>query len=333
MEGANEAEMVTRVVLDGAVYMVSLAGKAAGQLLTFLAAAAASGIKKAATADKISGQAKLASLLRSGKELKLFTFTEEQFDEFKKEAKRFGIVFSAVRRSEKDIADGTYDVLCKAEDAVRLQRILERMGVTEVEVSASGSRATPEQAASKEIKDVEILAQELANIREMMGQMFSPDGREQNPVQAADVSEHQSAAYSGSMEADAAPEARHSVMGSMEDIRENIGSYQPEEAENRNPLAELLANMLQQSPEQDRGKSMDRENAAGTGKGGRDEEGREPTGNKRHENGNAAGAVKEAAGSFGSARESGRELVEEFAKEYEQLMSGLNRGGMDMWKE
>lgn len=325
MEGANEAEVVTRVVLDGTVYMVSLAGKAAGRLLTFLAAAVVSGAKHIVSADKISGQARLASLIRSGKELKLFTFTEEQFAEFKKEAKRFGIVFSAVHRSEKDIADGTYDVLCKAEDAVRLQRILERMGVAEVEVTASGHEATPEQAASKEIKDVEILAQELANIREMMGQMFSPDGREQNPEQAADMNGHQSAAYSSYTEADAAPESRHSVFGSMEEIKENLNSAQSETG--GNSLAELMANMMRQSSGRDTVTDATGFEAKASGR-------EETTKDMQVAGVDAAAHVKGGSDGFqDNVLYRGKEIMEGFAHEYEELVSGLNKRDMDMWKE
>lgn len=229
MEGSQEAELVTRLVLNGTVFMVRLAGQTAAgaaKLLTFLAAAAKS--------DKVSGQAKLATLLRSGKELQVFTFDEAQLAEFQKEAKRYGIVYSLVKRSDKDKEAGTYDVLCKAEDAVRLNRIFENMGVATVDKSVMTAEETDEKA------DEQAQEKAAAEIRELINQMMQPDDRAVNPTEAADLQENQSAA--SSMASDLPDMERSSVAKAMSDTKKQLEEVKPE---TKDQMAELLMNMLQ----------------------------------------------------------------------------------------
>lgn len=304
MEGANEAEVVTRVILNGTAYLVSVAGKSALSVLGFLATAAGTGIvngvRQKMSAEKTAGQAKLASLLKSGKELKLFTFKENQIEEFKAEAKRYGIVYSMVKRSDRDKAEGVYDVLCKAEDAVRLQRILERMGVADVAVSATGKEAAGAEEESGEIRDA----------RELLAQMLQPDERTQNPVQAAE-NESQSAASSNYMEADADLSARRSVSASISDIKEHMNEYQPEKKEIQNGIASMLAEMLkpadstQMRNEEENHVKESAENPAG-----------------QFQKGNAS----ESMGITG-------EMAEEIAKEYEAFINSLNKSGQERGKE
>lgn len=54
-------------------------------------------------------------MLKSGKELKVFTISEEHLKQFATEAKRYGVVYCALRGKEKS-ADGMVDVMVRAED-------------------------------------------------------------------------------------------------------------------------------------------------------------------------------------------------------------------------
>lgn len=229
MEGSQEAEVVTRLVLDGSVFMVKIAAQTAAgaaKLLTFLAAAAKS--------DKVSGQVKLATLLRSGKELQVFTFSEEQLAKFEKEAKRYGIVYSVVERSDKDKEAGTFDVLCKAEDAVRLNRIFENMEIATVDKSVMTAEQTDEKTDAQEEEKIAAFNRELINL------MMQPDDRAVNPTEAADMQENLSAA--SSMAADLPDMERSSVAKAVTDTKKQLEAAEPEVKDH---MAELLMNMLQ----------------------------------------------------------------------------------------
>lgn len=65
------------------------------------------------------------ALLRSGKELRVFDLKEQDLTVFKQEAKKYGVLFSVI----KDVANGNghVDILAKAEDVSKLNRIFERL--------------------------------------------------------------------------------------------------------------------------------------------------------------------------------------------------------------
>lgn len=313
MEGANEAAIVTRVVLEGSVFMVKIAGRAAMNILAFLAAA---GDKALDSAEHMAGKKNLASMLKSGKELTLFTLTEEQMKGFASESRHYGIQYSVVKRSPADKAEGIYDVLCKAEDAVRLNRILERLGVTRVEVTAEGNEATPEQAADSRVSDV----------RTLMSQMLQPDERQSNPETAADMgNEAQSAAFY-QRTADAEPGARRSVKEEMDDINSNINDYPPQQEQNS--FADLMSKMFAQENSKDA--SAGNDTAAGAVSGMQGDKATQDNGKsdvKKPEAGTESRVHREAAapGSMPHQSADDRErLMKEFEKSYSDLMNGLN---------
>ncbi len=224
MEGAQEAEIVTRLVLDGTVFMIKIAGQTAAgaaRLLTFLAAAAKS--------ENVMGQKRLASLLKMDRSPELFTLDESQIGDFKKEAKKYGIAYHIVWN--KDL--GVYDVLVPKEDAVRLNRVLDNIGY-----------ATLTAEETDEEKDVENgggADNGMSEIRELINKLMQPDGRETNPHQAADQTDSRSAA--SSMVSDLPENMRGSVAEKIDEINTALENSPKEE---KDDMGRLLAMMLKQ---------------------------------------------------------------------------------------
>ena len=73
---------------------------------------------------KIKGKTKINRLLKEGKELQVFSLKATDLREFKQNAKMYGVLFSAIRDKEGELVE----ILCKAEDVSKLNRIFERMG-------------------------------------------------------------------------------------------------------------------------------------------------------------------------------------------------------------
>lgn len=65
------------------------------------------------------------TLLRSGKELRVFDLKEQDLPAFQQAARQYGVLFSVI----KDTASGNghVDILAKAEDVSKLNRIFERL--------------------------------------------------------------------------------------------------------------------------------------------------------------------------------------------------------------
>ena len=116
----DAAEQVVRLSLEGTEVALKLTGSAAKNI-----AAALYAVLKNRDKNKIKGRQRLTAMLKSGKELKVFTISEEHLKQFATEAKRYGVVYCALRGKEKS-ADGMVDVMVRAEDASKINRIVER---------------------------------------------------------------------------------------------------------------------------------------------------------------------------------------------------------------
>ena len=95
------------------------AGKGAMKLLLFAIALAKS-------QPRTKGKIKLEKMLSQGKELVPFQILERDKRTFHKLAKDYGITYVMVKNSKTQ--DGRVEVITKAEDAGRINRIIERLG-------------------------------------------------------------------------------------------------------------------------------------------------------------------------------------------------------------
>ena len=126
----DAAEQVVRLSLEGTEVALKLTGSAAKNI-----AAAIYAVLKNRDKNKIKGRQRLTAMLKSGKELKVFTISEEHLKQFATEAKRYGVVYCALRGKEKS-ADGMVDVMVRAEDASKISRIVERFNLASVDTAS-----------------------------------------------------------------------------------------------------------------------------------------------------------------------------------------------------
>ncbi|WP_260410759.1 PcfB family protein [Cohnella xylanilytica] len=125
--GAEAADQVVNMSLRGIEVMAKISGEGAKHLAVYLFAAL-QGQKRT------KGSIRLESLLRSGKELKVFAVKNEDLPTFCKEAKRYGVLYCALR--DKKNVDGLCDVMVRAEDASKINRIVERFKLATVDTTS-----------------------------------------------------------------------------------------------------------------------------------------------------------------------------------------------------
>lgn len=112
------ADQVVRMSLEVGEAALKISGEGAKQLAVLLYAI----LKEQ---KKTRGSARLETLVRSGKPLTVFSVKESDMKKFVQEAKRYGILYCAVR-DPKGSSDGMVDIMVKEEDAPRINRIVER---------------------------------------------------------------------------------------------------------------------------------------------------------------------------------------------------------------
>lgn len=124
----DAAEQVVRLSIEGAEFAVKIAGQGAKEIATFLVAALQG-------AKRTKGKTRLASLLKSGKELKVFSLSESDLKKFAQEAKKYGVLYAALKGIKKS-EDGMVDIMCRAEDGSKINRIFERFSIGAVDMAA-----------------------------------------------------------------------------------------------------------------------------------------------------------------------------------------------------
>ena len=117
------ADQVMRMMLNGAEVLVKLSGSGAKNAAVLL-------YSIAREQKKTKGAARLESMLRSGKPLKVYTFRDSDLPKFKEVAKQYGILYTVLK--EKDKTGGVFDVMVRAEDESKIARITERFNLARV---------------------------------------------------------------------------------------------------------------------------------------------------------------------------------------------------------
>lgn len=107
---------MTKETLRISETMAKLAGTGAKNLTVFLAAVMKDNVK-------IKGKTKLNTLLKEGKELKVFPIQEEYLHQFSREAKKYGILYTVIKDAKAD--PPTFDILARAEDVSKINRVFE----------------------------------------------------------------------------------------------------------------------------------------------------------------------------------------------------------------
>ena len=75
------------------------------------------------------GKARLTSMLRSGKELKVFTVKSGDLKKFTQEAKKYGVLYCVLTDRKNKDPNAEVDVIARAEDASTISRIVERFNL------------------------------------------------------------------------------------------------------------------------------------------------------------------------------------------------------------
>ena len=121
------ADQVVRLSLNGVEVAAKLSGSAAKQLAIMIYA-----ILK--DQKKTKGKIRLTNMLRSGKELKVFAVKDGDLQKFCQEAKKYGVLYCVLK--DKNSSDGITDIMVRAEDAAKVNRIFTRFGLATVDLAS-----------------------------------------------------------------------------------------------------------------------------------------------------------------------------------------------------
>ena len=143
--GGEAAEQIVRMSLEGFEVAARISGAGAKNIAVLLYSI----LKEE---QKTKGKARLTSMLRSGKELKVFTVKSGDLKKFTQEAKKYGVLYCVLAdRGNKD-PNAEVDVIARAEDASKISRIVERFNLASVDTAS----IVTEAEKSRGVKDVDV---------------------------------------------------------------------------------------------------------------------------------------------------------------------------------
>lgn len=176
--GGDAAEQVVRMSLEGVEVAARISGEGAKQLAILIAAV----LKEE---QKTHGKARLSNMIKSGNELKVFTVQQKDLKTFAKEAKRYGVLYSILREKGNKNPDAAIDIIARAADAPKINRIVERFNLSTVDKASvvRDMEAERNPARAKTEKDPQ-------SLRSLNGAKDSRMGKNEKPSVKAELDKY-----------------------------------------------------------------------------------------------------------------------------------------------
>ena len=187
--GGEAAEQIARMSLEGFEVAAKITGAGAKNIAILLYSI----LKEE---RKTKGKARLTSMLRSGKELKVFTVKNGDLKKFTQEAKKYGVLYCVLTDRKNKDPNAEVDVIARAEDASKISRIVERFNLASVDTASIVTEAEKSKDAKDGQPEPDIGVQEKAEkdklLDELMGKPVQKEENAPNPSVAKTEKSHQS---------------------------------------------------------------------------------------------------------------------------------------------
>ena len=176
--GGEAAEQIVRMSLEGFEVAAKITGAGAKNIAILLYSI----LKEE---KKTKGKARLTSMLRSGKELKVFTVKNGDLKKFTQEAKKYGVLYCVLTDRKNKDPNAEVDVIARAEDASKISRIVERFNLASVDTASIVTEAEKSKDAMDGQPEPDIGVQEKAEkdklLDELMGKPVQKEENAPNP--------------------------------------------------------------------------------------------------------------------------------------------------------
>ena len=157
--GGEAAEQIVRMSLEGFEVAARITGAGAKNIAILLYSI----LKEE---QKTKGKARLTNMLRSGKELKVFTVKSGDLKKFTQEAKKYGVLYCVLAdRGNKD-PNAEVDVIARAEDASKISRIVERFNLASVDTASIVNEAEKSKGEKGKTKNAKTAGEKDAGAKD-----------------------------------------------------------------------------------------------------------------------------------------------------------------------
>lgn len=238
----DAAEQVVRMTLEGAEVAARITGAGAKEIAIML-------YSVLKDQNRTKGKTRLANMLRSGKELKVYAVKDKDLAKFCRAAKQYGVLYCVLKN--RDATDGITDVMVRSTDSSKVDRIFERFELTSFDIASVRSEI---EHAKKKVEEKEALEKEAPQrsaedifLDALMKNPNKEKTEAENPTQARTTELGQSVPFSDQRDQEKAtkrssPEKqeRKSVREELKEIRAELEGKQKEQT--KAPLEHIAPN-------------------------------------------------------------------------------------------
>lgn len=166
----DAAEQTFRMVIDGTEFVLKISGSLIKETLAMLYA-----ISKDNKQNSI-GKTNLANMLKTCKDIKIFSIQRKDLEKFVKEAKNYGIYYCTLIDRKNPSEDSIVDIMVRANDAPRVDRIVERFNLSITDTASLRTESVKENGkevvtndTQEEVKDESIPVVDDKMMADIMG--------------------------------------------------------------------------------------------------------------------------------------------------------------------
>lgn len=157
--GGEAAEQIVRMSLEGFEVAAKITGAGAKNIAILLYSI----LKEE---QKTKGKARLTNMLRSGKELKVFTVKSGDLKKFTQEAKKYGVLYCVLADRGNKNPNAEVDVIARAEDASKISRIVERFNLASVDTASIVNEAEKSKGEKGKTKNAKTAGEKDAGAKD-----------------------------------------------------------------------------------------------------------------------------------------------------------------------
>ena len=181
MNSSDAAESIVRMTLQGVEVAARITGEGAKNIAVLL-------YTMSKDKQMTKGKTNLNNMLKSGRPLKIFSLRESDLRKFHQEAKRYGVLYTAVTEKKHKLKDGMVDLYVREEDAPKVNRIIERFKLSAVDIAGIQSEIQKDKI-NEMLKDAKDRGIEIKSDEEKLADdiMTKPIQKENNEVQNPNV--------------------------------------------------------------------------------------------------------------------------------------------------
>ncbi len=160
---SDSADQIVKFALDGSEVIIKLTGALAKNTAVMLYA-------MLKDSRENSGKVQLKKLIRENRNITFIEVPRDQLKNFAREAKRYGVQYTAIR---EHTGTGPVELMVRADDAARVNRIAERLRLATVTMEKQEERSDPMKAKT---------ARESANLSEPISTRYNSAERDKPSV-------------------------------------------------------------------------------------------------------------------------------------------------------